>query len=199
MHEPTSFAAAFLALAAISGCGGGKELSAFDRTWEIKSGEWHLEGAALVGRGGVIMSAEEQADMVLEVDVEAAGMGDRTFGIGFRQQPREPGPEGEKKGAGYGFNFTGNRTFNVFKGKDNTWSPVNPAWTSFQPSPALDPVKNHVVVKVAGRRGDIDVNGKRVASFEDDLFLKGRVSFWVESTALPVKITNVRIGKGANR
>ncbi len=198
MKQATTSAAALLALATLAGCGKG-EITAFDRTWEIKGGDWHLEGSALVGRGGVIMSAEEQADMVLEVDVEAAGMGDRAFGVGFRQQPRAPGPEGEKKGAGYGFNFTGNRTFNVFKGKDNTWSPVNPAWTTFQSSPALDPAKNHVVIKVAGRKTEIDVNGKRVASFEDDMFLKGRVSFWVESTALPVKITNVRIGKGANR
>lgn len=197
MSTTTRAAALALMAAGLTSCG--RELRAYERAWEVKSGDWRVEDGALVGKGGVIMSATEMADLVFEVDVDCPELGDRTVGIGFRQQPREPGPEGEKKGAGYGFNFTGTKTYNVFKGSKNTWTPVNPAFTTFQPSPVLDPGKNHIAVRLVGRKGDIDVNGKRVMTYEDSTFMKGRISFWVESTATTVRFSNIHIGKPPNR
>ncbi|MFT3775039.1 MAG: hypothetical protein QM820_57560 [Minicystis sp.] len=191
-----TFVFPLLVALAAPGCGPEKGLRAFDRTWEVKSGDWHVEGNTLIGRGGVIMTADEQADAVIEMDVDTNGsIGDRTIGIGFRQQPREAGFAGEKKGAGYGFNFTGNRAFNVFRGSDNYWMPVNPAFTSFQPSPALDGIKNHVVIRTVGKRTDVNVNGVRIMRFEDDTFARGRISLWVESTASAVRFSNVKIEK----
>jgi hypothetical protein len=199
MHKWKPAAALLAATAALSGCGK-DEITAFDRTWEIKTGDWHVEGGAIVGKGGVLMSADDQADMVLEVDIDAgADLGERGIGVGFHQQPRAPGVEGEKKAGGYGFNFSGNKTYNVFRGVDNAWTPVNPAFTTYQPSPALDAAKNHVVIRVVGKKADIDVNGKRVASVDDATFPRGRIALWVESAATPVRFSGIRVSKPANR
>jgi hypothetical protein len=72
---------------------------------------------------------------------------------------------------------------------------LNPAFTTFQASPAIDPTRNHITIRAKGASHTIEVNGKPLATFNDAALAKGRLNFWVESSANDVKFSNVRVTK----
>ncbi len=188
---------AALAAAALSlGCrpaGDTRRLEAFGTTWKVISGSWETSGGALIGSGGNLTSTESYGDATVDLDVELlAGAGGRTIGIGFRYQSTDD----PAKGSGYGVNLTtGASTYNVFKGTPGDWRPVNPAFTAFQPSPAINPGKNHLTIRSIGKSHSIQVNGKPLATFEDDAYPRGQINFWVESTAEKVKFSGFTVTK----
>jgi hypothetical protein len=181
------------ALAILGGVGckaGDATLAAGGLDWEVRDGSWHVEGDDLVGSAGNVMTKEAVGDGTLELDYELVkGPGGRTVGIGFRMQPgSDPG-----KSSGYGFNVTtGATTYNLFEGAEGNWQPVKAGQTSFVPSPALGPGKNHVVVRAQGKSFTIEANGQAVASFEDDTYATGRLNLWVESTVDSVRFSKIR-------
>lgn len=172
--------------------GDGKTLSAFGMSWAIAvQGNWQVVGDAVEGTGGWLMSKEDLGDATIEVDTElVSGQGGRTVGVGFRYQPMaDPATS-----SGYGVNLTtGGSTYNVFKGTNGKWLPVNPAFTAFQPSPAVQPRKNHIVIRSSGASHTISVNGQTLSTFDDAAYPKGAINLWVESTADKVRFSNLRV------
>jgi hypothetical protein len=166
-------------------------LSVFGQSWKILGGQWEPAPDGVVGSGGWLMTREEFGDTTIEIDIEhVSGMGGRTTGVGFRYQPWTV-PE---QASGYGVNITtGGTTYNVFKGVQGAWNPVNPAFTTFQPSPALQPRKNHFEIRSVGAAQAIKVNGQPLAEFNDSAYAKGAINLWVESTVDRVKFSNFRV------
>lgn len=186
----------FVALGCSRGkTGGTGTLSAAGFEWQIVTGTWEAQGDALTGAGGNIYTTTEVGDGTLDVDVETvqkAG-GPRTVGVGFRGT--FDGGDVTKPN-GYGFNFTGDRTFNVFRGAKNAWFPLDPKRPTFQPLPALVDGKNHIRVKMTGANFDVTVNDQPAATMTDATpYPRGRLFFWVESSAEKVKFTNIRFKK----
>lgn len=180
------------ALASCTPGGGGKTVTLAGHTWDVIAGIWTVDGDSVVGSGGWIFTRDEIADGTFEADVELAqGMGDRTVGLGIRSAIAG----GDiTKASGYGANFTTNlKAFNVFKGTLGAWKPVNPAFTTFQPSPALPGGKTHVVLHFAGKTIVVEANGKTLLTVEDADHPRGRLQFWVESSGERVKFSNVKI------
>jgi protein kinase-like protein len=180
------------------------ELSAGGSGWHVQKGTWRLEGDALLGSGGRVISSAELADGTLDLDYELVEGPGTTVGIGFRATPALY----DKDGGGYGTNFRlGTNTFNVFRGKDGdwesnkfsrvladgSWEVVDPAYPDFYPSPAVNPEKNHVSVRAEGSMFTIAVNGQTVGVLEDGLYPTGRVTLWVNSPKSTVRFSNLRI------
>jgi hypothetical protein len=187
---------ALLAATLALGCrpaGDTKTIDAMGTTWKVMGGTWEASGGALIGSGGNLSSTESYGDATIDMDIELlSGTGGRTIGIGFRYQPTDD----PAKGSGYGVNLTtGASSYNVFKGKTGDWRPVNPAFTAFQSSPAIAPGKNHLTIRSVGKSHSIQVNGKPLATFEDDAYPKGQINFWVESTAEKVKFSGFTVTK----
>lgn len=164
---------------------------AFGLHWTTIGGMWEVSPDALVGSGGWLMTTEQFGDATIELDAELlGGVGGRTLGVGFRYQPVTD----ITKASGYGVNLTtGASTYNVFKGTSGSWMPTNPAFTSFQPSPSVQPKRNHIEIRSAGKSHTIKVNGQQIARFEDETYATGAVNLWVESSGEKVKFTNVRV------
>lgn len=189
----------FAAALAVSGCpsssSSSKELDASGQRWEVLGGSWKVvDGGALVGSGGHVQTKEAFGDGTIELDVELmTGPAGRTLGVAWRYDA-EGGDV--TKGSGYAANITpGTNQYNVFRGDKGNWQPVNPAFTTFQPSPAIDPKRNHIVIRAQGASHTIEVNGTPLASFNDARLAKGRLNFWVESSANEVKFSNIRVAK----
>jgi hypothetical protein len=177
---------------------GYEALRAGDSGWFAQEGIWKVEGDSLLGRGGQVISSVELNDGTLELDIELVDgldttLGDGTglaVGVGFRARPVAR----RSDASGYGVNFRlGTDTFNLFKGIDGDWDVFDPNFPKYHPSPAVDPVKNHVVVHAAGGTFAITVNERPLASFADDDFPKGRVTLWVHSAQTTVRFSNIRI------
>jgi 3-keto-disaccharide hydrolase len=168
-----------------------KTIKAFGKTWTIVGGGWESTDDGVVGTGGWLMSQESFGDATIEVDAElVSGQGGRTVGVGFRYQPFTD----TAKTSGYGVNLmTGGTVYNVFKGTDGAWVPVNPAFKTFQPSEAVQPKKNHITIRSVGKSHTVSVNGKQLSVFEDAAYPQGSVQFWVESTVDKVKFTNFKV------
>lgn len=170
-----------------------QELAASGLKWEVISGVWEAKDNGLIGSGGTLWSAQDLEDAIVELEVEFLHVpGDRTVGIGFHSSGTNGNP---LKGNGYGFNFTAGNRYNIFKGVNHDWRPINPAFKEFQPLPALTKKKNQIRIEMKGNRYSISVNGQLVANFEDSTHPKGRLSFWVESTMWEVKFSNIKITK----
>jgi hypothetical protein len=160
-------------------------------TWEVVDGVWRTDGDALIGSGGHIETAAEYADLTIDVTVEEyADAGERSVGIGLRVGVPAYDP---RKTNGYEVDWTSRRKMNEFVSMASVSRPLHRTWISL---PALQPLKNHLVVTAKGRIVAIVVNGIAVDSFSDDEFAKGHVRLRVESTAQVVRFAQVRITPG---
>jgi Domain of Unknown Function (DUF1080) len=174
-----------------SSAGARAELQAGGLTWTVVQGTWTRKGDALVGSAGHVLTHESFGDAMLELDVEQnVDISQRTIGIGFRYAMPDYEPT---KAGGYGFNFISDRTFNAFRGTPNNW--VSLTGGAFQPSPALQPLKNHLVIRMQGGTFTVTANGQPVTTFTDGMYPAGQIDLWVESTAQTVTFSNVKVTK----
>jgi hypothetical protein len=190
-----TIAAALAASGCPSSSSSSKELEASGQRWEVLGGSWKVvDGGGLVGSGGHVQTQESFVDGTIELDVELmTGPPGRTMGVAWRYDA-EGGDVA--KGSGYAANIMpGTNQYNVFRGDKGKWYPVNPAFTTFQPSPAIDPTRNHITIRARGASHTIEVNGKPLSTFNDATLAKGRLNFYVESPANEVKFSNIRVTK----
>jgi hypothetical protein len=160
-------------------------------TWEIIDGAWAADHDTLLGSGGHLETAMEYGDATIELDVEQyADSRNRNVGICFRCAVTDYDP---RKTNGYEVDWTSTRRLNEFVSAANVSKPVHRTWLQSQ---ALQPLKNHVIVRARGTTFVVEVNGVAVDSFSDDSYARGHVRLWVESTAQAVRFTNVRITPG---
>src|SRR5262249_9215253 len=152
-------------------------------------GKWSSDGETLAGAGGHLATVDELGDFTFDVDISvAAGPIDRTVGVGVRGRDIiDPA-----KAQGYAVNFT-NNTYNAFKGTAGKWLPVNRAFTACQPTPLLVAGTNHVSVRATGGRFAAFVNGQPLIEWQDASYERGKLHFWVESTATTVRFANLKI------
>jgi hypothetical protein len=160
--------------------------------WRVQEGAWQVDGDALIGSGGQVISETELGDGTLEIHFEFIDpTGTHSVGIGFRAQDI---PERED-GSGYGVNFRlGSATFNLFKGTCGSWAPVDPAFPAYHASPVVRPRENQVTVRASGGSFVILVNDKEIAAFTDDAYIRGRITLWVESAKERVRFSRIRMG-----
>jgi hypothetical protein len=174
------------------------QLSAGGVTWRVLSGSWRTEGDALVGSGGRIQSVTDLTDGTLEMDIEERGATGHTVGVGFRYLLVDDDP---LRSSGYTLNL-GDHAFNVFRGANNYWVPVNPdlaggpltaGTTKLATSSLIDPKKDHVVLRMKGQDFEIDVNGAALMSFTDAACSHGHVHLWVEAADQVVVFSNLHV------
>jgi hypothetical protein len=159
--------------------------------WEVLDGAWGTDGDTLIGSGGHVETAAEYDDATIEVDVEQyADSGERNVGIGFRSAFTDYDP---RKTNGYEVDWTSKKRMNAFVNAASVSMPLHRAWLS---SPALQPLRNHVVVRIRGSTFLVEVNGVAVDSFRDNAYTHGHVRLWVETSAQAVRFSNVRITPG---
>jgi hypothetical protein len=159
--------------------------------WEVLDGAWGTDGDSLIGSGGRVETAADYDDATIELDVEQyVDSGERNVGIGFRSALTDYDP---RKTNGYEVNWTSTRRLNEFVSSANVSNPLHRAWLS---SPALQPLKNHVIVRARGSVFIVEVNGMAVDSFSDDEYTHGHVRLWVESSTQAVRFSHVRITPG---
>jgi hypothetical protein len=157
-------------------------------TWEVLDGAWGTDGNTLIGSGGSIETAAEYDDATIELDVEQfVDSGERNVGVGFRSALTDYDP---RKTNGYEVDWTSRRSLNEFVSSASSSKALHRAWLS---SPALRPLKNHVLVRARGTVFIVEVNGVAVDSFSDDEYPRGHFRLWVESTTQAVRFSNVRI------
>jgi hypothetical protein len=159
--------------------------------WEVIDGAWETDGDVLVGRGGEIQTTEEYGDATIELDVEQSpDPRERTVGVGLRCSFTAYDPA---KTNGYEVDWTSRKRMNEFVSGASVSKPFHRVWLS---SGALQPLKNHVVVRARGPTVIVEVNGTAVDSFTDDTYPRGHVRLWVETTAQTVRFARVRITPG---
>jgi hypothetical protein len=145
----------------------------------------------LVGRGGQIQTTGEYGDATIELDVEQfTDSRERTVGVGIRCSFTA---YDAAKTNGYEVDWTSRKRMNEFVSVASVSKPFHRVWLS---SGALQPVKNHLVVRARGRTFLVEVNGVVVDSFSDDAYPRGHVRLWVETTAQTVRFERVRITPG---
>ena len=192
------FAAAVLALYVVSCRSAGDspspapvELPLGGLTWVVDDGKWRREGDALIGTAGNVWTREEVGDAVVEMDVEQnADNRPRVIGVGLRINRPEKEPA---KASGYALNFMSDRTFVFMRGLEGQWT-----WLSgngFQVAPALQPFKNHLVLRMQGAALTVTANGLPVFSGTDPTYPRGKITLWVESTLQTVRFSNIKVTK----
>jgi hypothetical protein len=163
-------------------------LTSSEIAWEVIDGAWETDGDVLVGRGGLIQTTGEYGDATVELDVEQLpDRRERAVGVGLRCSFADYDP---RKTNGYEVNWTSRKRMNEFVTAASVSKPFHRDWLS---SGALQPLKNHVVVRARGRTFIVEVNGVAVDSFSDDAYPRGHVRLWVETTAQTVRFMRVRI------
>lgn len=159
--------------------------------WHPQNGAWREDEGALTGSGGQVYSdwVMEDGEIALDIEVISDNAKAHSVGVGFRAKPAiDP-----SDGSGYGANLRISKgTFNVFKGTDGEWRPIDPAYPSYHPSPAITPRKVSVVIRAKGAWMEVEVNGTVIASFHDETYKRGRVTLWVESMAQTVRFSKIR-------
>jgi hypothetical protein len=155
--------------------------------WEVIDGAWETDGDVLVGRGGQIQTTGEYGDATIELDVEQSpDSRERTVGVGLRcSLAYDPA-----KTNGYEVDWTSRKRINEFVTTANVSKSLHRVWLS---SAALQPLKNHVVVRARGPTFIVEMNGMAVDSFNDDAYPRGHIRLWVETTAQTVRFAQVRI------
>jgi len=158
------------------------------KTWEVLEGIWKVEGDALIGtsskKGGqshLIMDVGDQMpNFSVECDVEC--LSDWGWaGVLARSSVVEGGARRFREATSdiqaYAFNFTIDKTFNVFRGVKGFWSLVNPSWTNWQPSPRLGGRKTHVRWQCRGKTFEIYADQTLIHRFTDLELPRGSVAF----------------------
>jgi hypothetical protein len=188
--------APFFAALALASCSksaptttGRPQLQAGGVTWQVLGGTWAKDGDALVGTGGHIQTVADFTDGTVEISVEETEPSDQTIGIGFRYSFANNDPT---HSTGYGLHFS-KRGFNVFRGANNYWQPVNPELRGFVPSSSINPTRNRFVLRMSGTSFQIDANGDSLFIFTDTTHPHGHVDLWVESQTQKVRFSNIRM------
>src|SRR5271169_3683190 len=117
---------------------GRPRLEAGGVTWRVLSGNWKKEGDALVGSGGHIQSVTDMTDGSIEMDIEEKAAAGHTVGLGFRYLLVDDQPS---RASGYRLNLS-SHAFNVFRGANDYWLPLNPDTKGLIQSSMIDPKKN---------------------------------------------------------
>jgi hypothetical protein len=172
--------------------GGRPELEVGGVTWRILTGTWKKDGDSLVGKGGHIQSAVELIDGTIEMDIEEEGAVGHTIGVGFRYTLYEDDPA---RASGYTLNLSP-QAFNVFRGANDYWLPVNPDTKRLVTSSIIDARKNHILIRLKGNYFDIDANGAALVNFTDASHTHGHVNLWVETGEQSVRFSNIHVTKG---
>ncbi len=186
----------FLAVITLSSCtrdppsrSGRVTLDVGGVTWRILSGRWTKDGDVLLGSGGHIQSVADLTDGTIELDVDEQGALGRKIGIGFRYMLVDDDPA---RSSGYTLNLSAH-AFNVFRGANNYWLPLNPDTKGLIPSSIVDPKKNHVTIRMKGSSFEIEVNGSVLVSVSDEAYAHGHVNLWVESSDQSVVFSNIHV------
>jgi hypothetical protein len=158
------------------------------KTWEILEGTWRVEGNALIGtsskRGGqahlIMEIGVQMPNYSVECDLEClsgwgwAGLLARSsVFLGGTRRFREATSDIQA----YAFNFTIDKTFNLFRGVKGSWSLVNPSWTNWQPSPRLGGRKTHVRWQCKGKTLEVYAGQTLIHRFTDLELPSGSVAF----------------------
>lgn len=169
---------------------GRPQLQVGGMSWRIVSGNWKKEGDTLVGSGGHIQSVTDLSDGTLEMDVEERGASSYyTVGLGFRYTLFD---DQQSRASGYTLNLQGHG-FNVFRGANDYWLPVNPDTKGFIKSSIIDPKKNHVIIRMKGSSFEFEVNGAPLINLSDDAYAHGHVNLWVETAEQTVVFSNIQV------
>jgi hypothetical protein len=158
------------------------------RSWEVLEGTWRVEGDALIGasskKGGqahlIMDMGLGMPNYSVECDVEClSGWG--WAGLLARSSVFDGGGRRFRAATSdiqaYAFNFSIDKTFNVFRGVKGFWSLANPAWTSWQPSPWLGGRKTHVRWQCAGKTLEVYAGQTLLYRFTDLELPRGSVAF----------------------
>jgi hypothetical protein len=168
---------------------GRPQLQAGGVAWQILGGTWTKDGDALVGTGGHIQTVADFTDGTAELTVEQTEPSEQTIGIGFRYSFANNDPT---HSTGYALHFS-KRGFNVFRGANNYWQPVNPELRGFVPSSTIEPTRNRFVLRLSGGTFQIDANGASLFMFTDTTHPHGHIDLWVESPTQKVRFSNIRL------
>jgi hypothetical protein len=171
--------------------GGRPELEVGGVTWRILNGTWKKDGDSLVGKGGHIQSAVDLTDGTIEMDVEEEGAVGHTIGVGFRYTLYEDDPS---RASGYTLNLSP-QAFNVFRGANDYWLPVNPDTKKLVVSSIIDARKNHILIRMKGGYFEIDANGAALVNFTDASYPHGHVNLWVETADQSARFSNIHVTK----
>ena len=173
------------------------------KTWEVLEGTWKVEGDALIGTSSV---SGGQSHLIMEMGVQMANYsvecdleclsGWGWAGLLARASVLEGGASRFRGGTSdiqaYAFNFTIDKTFNVFRGVKGFWSLVNPSWTSWQPSPRLGGRKTHVRWLCTGKTLEIYAGQTLIHRFTDLELPRGSVAFALGEDAT-YRISNFKL------
>jgi len=173
------------------------------KTWEVLEGAWKVEGDALIGasskEGGqahlIMDMGVQMTNYSVECDVEClSGWG--WAGLLARASVFEGGARRFREASSdiqaYAFNFTIDKTFNVFRGVKGFWSLVNPSWTSWQPSLRLGGRKAHIRWQCAGKTLEMYAGQTLLHRFTDPELPKGSVAFALGEDAT-YRISNFKL------
>jgi len=173
------------------------------KTWEVLEGTWRVEGDALIGSpsrsGGqahlILDLGGQTPNYSVECDLEClSGWG--WAGLLARASILEGGARRFRGGTSdiqaYAFNFTIDKTFNVFRGVKGFWSLVNPSWTSWQPNPQLGGRKAHVRWQCRGKTLEIYAGQTLIHRFTDPELPGGSVAFALGEDAT-YRISNFKL------
>lgn len=170
------------------------DLSNFNQ-WEVLDGSWREHDGAFIGRGGHLFHDLPYHDYVfsvlvtfLEGDFGAAGVLMRGSLVPGTRRFRNNTMDIQ----GYGFNFTPNRTFNIFGGIEGKWYLLNKKWKQW-PSQKAIARENRVVVSCRDTSLQWAINGVTVFRTEDYFHDKGGVVLWVQEPAQIVRFSDISL------
>ena len=166
--------------------------------WEILDGQWEAKNGSFYGSGGAIILKEGFKNYIIEITVEhISGPKWAGIGIGLRSniiiggQKRYRNKTSDNQG--YGFNFTFNKTYNLFNGIGGNWYVIHPEWKEWQHSAILADKVNQIRVEVLGDTVRILVNSELLSKFTDTTHASGSPLLWVQETSQIIKFSDIRI------
>ncbi|HRV42215.1 MAG TPA: CsgG/HfaB family protein [Syntrophales bacterium] len=169
--------------------------------WEILNGEWsNAPDGSIIGSNGHIILKEEFRDYVLEVTAEHLSGPKSGVGIGARCSVV---PGGQKTfrnrtsiNQGYSFNFSFNKSYNVYSGLAGNWYPMNPDWQRYEwlRTDILDESVNRIRIEAVEKQITIYVNNRFLVRFSDSGHVQGAPLLWVqENSGEKVRFFDLRI------
>lgn len=147
------------------GAGG---IEQFDQ-WEVLNGVWYANDGAFYGSNGHLMwkGTTPKNYKFAVTSEQVSGPVGSSHGVGVRTIviPGKNLRNGTADLQCYGFNFSGNLTWSVFRGSGGSWFRVNP--TEWPKSSLLKNGPNRIEWTVRGSEYVVSANGSEVFRFQD--------------------------------
>lgn len=165
--------------------------------WEILNGNWYVKNGKIYGSGGTIILNDVYRDYILEFTIEHISGPRVGVGIGMRGNVIQGGKKRYRNDSsdiqGYAFNFTFNKTYNLFNGIGGNWYLINPEWKDWQYSDQLDKGINKIRYEASGSKLNIFVNGVALTGFSGDTHAEGSPFLWVQDPAQIIRFSHIKL------